>query len=182
MLFVGCLVAAWLVCWWSCLCHCFCRSWQCQALLLPPCNTCITHRTACISINGTGPPCVVPTLFRLYSDMVPASSRHCTSPPPPPSCLKVATHTGHVYARARRELIHSHSSTLYCAQQECRTDSPRELVCVEPATSCSCSCSCTCSCSMSGRGLTDVCASMLTYGACPDLLLPQTPEFSSYKS
>ena len=78
MLFVGCLVAAWLVCWWSCLCQCFCRSWQCQALLLPPCNTCITHRTACISINGTGPPCVVPTLFRLYSDMVPAWFRHCT--------------------------------------------------------------------------------------------------------
>ena len=31
VLFIGCLVAAWLVCRWFCLRHYFCRSWQCQA-------------------------------------------------------------------------------------------------------------------------------------------------------
>ena len=32
-LFVGFLIAAWLVCQGFCLCHCVCRSWQCQAFV-----------------------------------------------------------------------------------------------------------------------------------------------------
>ena len=39
VLFIGCSVAAWLVCWWSCLCHCFCRSWDARPLSLSPCYT-----------------------------------------------------------------------------------------------------------------------------------------------
>ena len=33
VLFVCCLVAAWLICWPLWLCHCCCRSWWCQAFV-----------------------------------------------------------------------------------------------------------------------------------------------------